>query len=220
MAGQKTLLSWSSGKDSAYALHLLQQDKNIELCGLITTINKKFKRIAMHGVRLKLLKQQAKQINLPLHLIELPYPCSNAEYEKIMTNFLNKIKADGIQNIAFGDLFLEDIKKYREEQMKNSGIELLFPCWGINTKKLSQEIIKIGIKAKITCLDPKKLPKEFAGHSFNKELLNTLPNNIDPCGENGEFHTFVYDSPSFQKPIKITKGESVKRDGFIFTDWL
>lgn len=174
----------------------------------------------MHAVRIRLLQEQAKNIGLPLHIIELPYPCSNAEYENIMSNFVEQLKQDRIESVAFGDLYLEDIRDYRIKQMQGTGIEVLFPCWGIDTQQLSQDIISIGIKAKITCIDPKQLGDDFAGHEYNQALLNTLPNQIDPCGENGEFHTFVYDSPDFKRPIKITRGETVQRDNFIFTDWL
>ena len=187
--------------------------------GLFTTVNQKFERVAMHAVRLRLLKVQAKQIGLPIHIIEIPFPCSNADYERIMTEFVTKIQADDIQSVAFGDLYLEDIRDYRISQMQGSGIEPIFPCWGIDTTQLSKMIIDVGIKANITCIDPKQVSIDFAGHAFNQELLNILPKQVDPCGENGEFHTFVYDSPDFNSPINITQGETVERDGFVFTDW-
>ena len=213
------MLSWSSGKDSAYALHLLLKDPSINLLGLFTTVNQKFERVAMHAVRLRLLKEQAKQIGLPIHIIEIPFPCSNADYEKIMTGFIAKIQADNIEAVAFGDLYLEDIRNYRIAQMQGTGIEPIFPCWGIDTKELSQSIINIGIKANITCIDPKQISVDFAGRTFNQNLLESLPDTVDSCGENGEFHTFVYDSPDFNNPINITQGETVERDGFVFTDW-
>ncbi len=214
-----TLLSWSSGKDSAYALHLLLKDPNVNLLGLFTTVNQQFERVAMHAVRIHLLQEQAKQIGLPIHIIEIPFPCSNADYKKIMGEFITKIQADHIEVVAFGDLHLEDIRDYRMAQMDGTGIEPIFPCWGIDTTELSKTIIDIGIKANITCIDPKQISPNFAGHAFNQDLLNSLPNSIDPCGENGEFHTFVYDSPDFSNPINITQGETVERDGFVFTDW-
>ena len=213
------MLSWSSGKDSAYALHLLLKDPSINLLGLFTTVNQKFERVAMHAVRLRLLKEQARQIGLPIHIIEIPFPCSNADYEKIMTGFIAKIQADNIEAVAFGDLYLEDIRNYRIAQMQGTGIEPIFPCWGIDTKELSQSIINIGIKANITCIDPKQISVDFAGRTFNQSLLESLPDTVDSCGENGEFHTFVYDSPDFNNPINITQGETVERDGFVFTDW-
>ena len=213
-------MSWSSGKDSAYALHLLQQDPSIDLLGLFTTVNKKFERVAMHAIRIKLLKQQAEQIGLPIHIIEIPYPCSNVEYESIMEFFIDNLKQDRIEAVAFGDLYLEDIRDYRIKQMDGTDIEPIFPCWGIDTQQLAKDIIHIGIKAKIACIDPKQLADEFAGHDYNQTLLDALPEKVDPCGENGEFHTFVYDSPSFTNPINIKQGKTVERDGFIFTDWL
>ena len=212
-------MSWSSGKDSAYALHLLLKDPSINLLGLFTTVNQKFERVAMHAVRLRLLKEQAKQIGLPIYIIEIPFPCSNADYERIMSEFITKIQNDNIEAVAFGDLYLEDIRDYRIAQMQDTGIEPIFPCWGIDTTELSKMIIDIGIRAKIACIDPKQLANEFAGHDYNQTLLDTLPEQVDPCGENGEFHTFVYDSPSFTHPINIKQGETVERDGFVFTDW-
>jgi len=214
------LLSWSSGKDSAYALHLLLKDPTINLVGLFTTVNKKFDRVAMHATRIKILKQQADACGLPIHIIEIPSPCSNKEYERIMLEFITIIKKDNIDTVAFGDLYLEDIRDYRIKQMQGTDIEPIFPCWGIDTKELSKRIIDIGIKANITCIDPKQISTDFAGHAFNQNLLNALPDGVDPCGENGEFHTFVYDSPDFKNPIKIKKGKTIERDGFIFTDWL
>lgn len=219
MSSKRTLLSWSSGKDSAYALHLLLRDPSIELLGLFTTINKEFERVAMHAVRLRLLKEQAKQIGLPLHIIELPFPCSNEDYEKIMTEFVDKIQEEKIEAVAFGDLYLEDVRDYRIKQMEGTGIEPIFPCWGLDTSELSRTLVRIGVKAKISCIDPKKISTDFAGSSFDGELLDSLSSDIDPCGENGEFHTFVWDSPDFKRPINITRGETVERDSFIFTDW-
>jgi diphthamide synthase (EF-2-diphthine--ammonia ligase) len=155
---------------------------------------------------------------LPLHVIEIPYPCSNKEYEEIMQKFIAKIKTDEIEAVAFGDLYLEGIRDYRIKQMENTGIECIFPCWGIETKILAKQIIKIGIKAKIVCLDPKKLAIKFAGKDYDEDFIASLPNEIDPCGENGEFHSFVQDAPFFQNPIKIKQKETIERDGFIFTD--
>jgi uncharacterized protein (TIGR00290 family) len=200
-------------------LHLLLKDPSINLLGLFTTVNQKFERVTMHAVRLRLLKEQAKQIGLPIYIIEIPFPCSNADYERIMSEFVTKIQDDNIEIVAFGDLYLEDIRDYRISQMQGSGIEPIFPCWGIDTTELSKMIIDIGIRAKIACIDPKQLDDKFAGHDYNQTLLDTLPSQVDACGENGEFHTFVYDSPDFNSPIDIIQGETVERDGFVFTDW-
>jgi len=201
-------------------LHLLLKDPSVNLVGLFTTVNKKFDRVAIHATRIKLLKQQANACGLPIHIIEIPSPCSNEEYEQIMLEFITKIKKDNIDAVAFGDLYLEDIRDYRIKQMQGTGIEPIFPCWGIDTKVLADEIIDLGIKANITCINPRQIPNEFAGHTFDKQLLKKLPNDIDRCGENGEFHTFVYDSPDFKNSIEIKKGKTVERDGFVFTDWL
>jgi len=219
IASKKTLLSWSSGKDSAYALQLLQKDPGM-LLGLFTTINQEFERVAMHAVRLDLLKKQAYQIGLPLEIIEIPNPCSKEKYEVIMQGFIERCKFNKVEAIAFGDLYLEDVRSYREQQMQDSGIDCLFPCWGINTTEFSKSIIDLGIKAKISCLDPRFLDDSLAGHEYNKGFLEKLPITVDPCGENGEFHTFVYDSPSFAEPIRIQQGVTLKRDKFVFTDWV
>ncbi len=182
-------------------------------------MNKKFERVAMHGVRLCLLQAQADSIGLPLHIIEIPYPCSNKQYERIMGDFVVRLQRDKIDAIAFGDLYLQDIRDYRIAQMDGTGIEPIFPCWGIDTKTLAQIIVKIGIKAKIACLDPKQLDIKFAGRDYQPDLLADLPSHIDFCGENGEFHTLVYDSPDFSKPVALKQGETVERDGFVFTDF-
>jgi uncharacterized protein (TIGR00290 family) len=211
-------MSWSSGKDSAWALHRLQQDPEIDLVGLFCTVNTKFDRIAMHGVRVELLQKQAESIELPLDIIEIPYPCSNAEYEKIMGQFVEKVQQDNIDCFAFGDLFLEDIRSYREERLNGSGITPIFPIWGIPTDKLSREMVSGGLRAVITCVDPKQTPTEFIGEEFDGKLLDSLPETIDPCGENGEFHSFVFDGPMFKRPIEISVGEIVKRDDFLFAD--
>ena len=189
----KTLLSWSSGKDSAWALHVLQKDKNTDLLGLFTTVNQKFNRIAMHGVRLELLKIQAQSIGLPLHIIHLPHPCSNEQYGEAMGAFIEEMAMTGIESMAFGDLRLKDVRQYRENQLKASGITPIFPIWGIPSEKLSRDMIKSGLKAIVTCLDPKKhLPEAFSGREYNESFLKDIPESVDPCGENGEFHTFVF----------------------------
>lgn len=217
---RKTLMSWSSGKDSAWALHKLQQNPEIDLVGLFCTANKEFDRVAMHGVRVELLQKQAKSIGLPLEIIEIPYPCNNAEYEKIMGQFVEKAKIDNIEYFAFGDLFLEDVRNYREEKLKGSGIKPIFPIWSIPTDKLSREMISSGLRTVITCINPKQIPKEFVGREFDESFLDSLPENIDPCGENGEFHSFVFDGPMFKEQIETFVGHIVHRDEFLFADVL
>jgi len=217
---KKALMSWSSGKDSAWALYQLQQNKEVDVVGLFCTVNKEFNRVAMHGVRLELLQKQAESVGLPLEVIEIPNPCSNAEYEKIMGQFVAMAKNNSIEYFAFGDLFLEDIRNYREEKLKNSGIKALFPIWGIPTETLSREMVSAGLRTIITCIDPRKVPEEYAGREFNENFLTSLPETIDPCGENGEFHSFVFDGPMFKEKIAISVGEIVNRDGFVFADIL
>ena len=217
---RKALMSWSSGKDSAWALHKIQHSPEIDLIGLFCTVNKEFDRVAMHGVRVELLQTQAKSIGLPLEIIEIPHPCSNAEYEKIMGQFVERAKNDNIEYFVFGDLFLEDIRSYREEKLKGSGIKPVFPIWGMPTDKLSREMISGGLRTVITCINPKQTPKEFVGKEFDETFLDSLPETIDPCGENGEFHSFVFDGPMFKEKIEIFVGDIVHRDDFVFADVL
>jgi len=214
----KIILSWSSGKDSAWALHLLRQQPNIEIAALLTTFNSQANRVAMHAVRRALVETQAERTGIPLWAVELPWPCSNLEYEDRMRDACQRATAEGITAVAFGDLFLQDIRDYRIRQLQGSGLEPLFPVWQIPTKQLSREMIAAGVKAKITCVDPSKLAKSFAGQDYDSRLLEALPAGIDPCGENGEFHTLVYDAPVFSHPIAVRTGEMVERDGFVFAD--
>lgn len=215
---RKTLLSWSSGKDSAWALHVLQQEPNIDVVGLFCTVNKEFNRVAMHAVKVELLQQQAKGVDLPLHIIQIPHPCSNGEYGDAMTSFIDEAEKENIECFAFGDLFLEDVRRYREDHLKGTGITPIFPIWGIPTKKLSRKMVSSGLKAMITCINPKNLAKEFAGREYNGSFLDDIPAGVDPCGENGEFHSFAFDGPMFQNPIEISLGKIVHRDGFVFAD--
>ncbi len=217
---RKTLMSWSSGKDCAWALHKLQQNPEIDLAGLFCTVNKQSDRIVMHGVRVELLQKQANSIGLPLEIIEIPSPCSNAEYEKIMGQFVERAKIDRIEYFAFGDLFLEDVRNYREEKLKGSGIKPIFPIWNMPTDKLSKEMIGSGLRAVITCINPKQTPREFVGREYDESFLDSLPKAIDPCGENGEFHSFVYDGPMFKEQIEILVRGIVHRDDFLFADVL
>ena len=216
MARLKTLLSWSSGKDSAWTLYTLRNDPRYEVVGLVTTVNRAADRVAMHAVRSSLLRQQAEAARLPLRVIEIPSPCSNDEYEAAMGACIATAVSEGIECFAFGDLFLEDIRAYREEKLAPSGITPIFPIWGRDTRELAREMIAGGLRARITCVDPRVMPREFAGRDFD---LN-LPDGIDPCGERGEFHTFAYEGPMFQTPVAIASGEVVERDGFVFADIL
>ncbi len=215
---KRILLSWSGGKDSAWALHLIRQVGEYEVVGLLTTLNAAYSRVAMHGFRETLLDRQAEEIGLPLWKVPLPWPCSNEEYEKRMAALCKRAVSEGIFGIAFGDLFLEDIRTYRIDRMRGTGLEPLFPVWGIPTALLAGQMMDGGLRARITCLDPTKIDANFAGRDWSKELLAELPLSADPCGENGEFHTFVYDGPIFRKPIQVMHTQTVERDGFIFAE--
>ncbi len=216
----KTMLSWSSGKDSAWALHTLRQDPDIVVDGLFCTINQEFDRVAMHAVRVALLQQQADSIGLPIQLIPIPYPCSNADYARIMGEFVAREKERGIACFAFGDLFLEDIREYREKSLSGSGISATFPIWGMDTRALSTTMLEGGLRAQITCVDPKQLAPEFSGREYDADFLNDIPPDVDPCGENGEFHSFAFDGPMFAHEVNIEVGVTTTRDGFVFTDLL
>jgi len=213
-------LSWSSGKDSAWALHLLRQDPRVRVVALITTFNTSFDRVAMHAVRRCLVEQQARGAGLPLWPVELPWPCSNAVYEERMAELCQRALAERVEAIAFGDLFLRDIRAYRERQLAPLALEPLFPLWDLPTGQLARDMIAGGVKATITCVDPSKLAPAFAGRDFDAGFLADLPASVDPCGENGEFHSFVFDAPCFAEPLRVQTGETVERDGFVFTDVL
>jgi uncharacterized protein (TIGR00290 family) len=217
---RKIALSWSSGKDSAWALHLLRQQPDLEIAALITSFNSVADRVSMHAVRRALVEAQAEQLGLPLWAVELPWPCSCLEYEERMRAVCRRATAEEITAIAFGDLFLQDVRDYCVRQLQGSGLEPLFPLWQIPTEQLARDMIAAGIRAKITCVDTSKLAKSFAGQEYDMPLLQSLPAGVDPCGENGEFHTFAYDSPVFSHPIEVRAGEVVERDGFVFADLL
>jgi len=217
---KRVLLSWSSGKDSAWALHLLRQRADVEVVALVTTFNEAFGRVAMHAVRRELVRMQAERAGLPLWEIPLPWPCSNAQYEEQMARVCARAVAEGIEQVAFGDLYLRDIRAYREKQLAGTGLEPVFPVWDIPTQELAGEMIAAGVKARLTCVDPRQLDASFAGRDFDAALLRDLPEGIDPCGENGEFHTFCYASPVFREGIAVRVGEVVERDGFCFADLL
>lgn len=219
-AKPKALLAWSSGKDSAWSLQELRAEGQVEVVGLLTTINEAFDRVAMHAVRTELLRAQADAADLPLRPVPIPWPCSNAEYEAAMDAAMARARADGITHVAFGDLFLEDIRRYREERLAPTGMTPLFPIWGTPTGPLARRMVEAGLRARLTCVDPKSLDARFAGREFDAALLAELPASVDPCGERGEFHTFAYDGPMFRRPIPIRSGEVVTRDGFVFADLL
>jgi uncharacterized protein (TIGR00290 family) len=215
----KILLSWSTGKDSAWTLHLLQQQHPGAVAGLLCTVNEAFDRVAMHAVRRTLLQAQADAAGLPLHVVPLPWPCSNAEYEQRLGAAVAGFVRDGFTHAAFGDLFLEDVRRYREERLAGSGLTPLFPLWKTKpTADLARDMIDGGLRAYLTCVDPRKLDASFAGRAFDDALLADLPSGIDPCGENGEFHSFVWDGPMFRHPLEVCVQDVVTRDGFVFAD--
>lgn len=220
MPKPKALLSWSSGKDSAWTLHVLRQQGVYDILGLLTTVNTRYERVAMHAVRVELLRAQAAAAGVALWEVPIPDPCSNAEYEAAMRVVIERARGEGISAVAFGDLYLADVRAYREGQLADTGIEPLFPLWLQPTRTLAEQMIEAGVEATLTCVDPRKLSPGFAGRRFDAALLAALPAGVDPCGENGEFHTFVHAGPMFDAPIPVTVGEVVQRDGFVFTDVL
>jgi uncharacterized protein (TIGR00290 family) len=214
----KCMISWSSGKDSAWLVHVLRSQGEVGIGALMTTINEPAQRVAMHAVRVELLEAQAAALGLPLWTIPIPSPCSNEAYEHAMAVSVARAVAEGFTHIAFGDLFLEDVRRYREERLAGTGLTPLFPLFGADTAALARDMIGSGLRARITCLNPKVLDRSFAGREFDAALLAELPPEVDPCGERGEFHTCSYDGPMFQHPVPIETGITVERDGFVFTD--
>ena len=216
------LLSWSSGKDSAWALHVLRQDSTVEVVGLLTTFNEAAGRVAMHGVRRSLVEAQAAAARLPVWQVPLPSPCSNADYESAMHSVIGRARNESVTDMAFGDLFLQDIREYRIRMLAGTGIEPLFPLWcsAEETPALARRMLDSGLRAILTCVDPKQLPETFTGRIYDAALLSALPHEVDPCGERGEFHTFAYKGPMFSRDIPIETGVTLERDGFVFTDLL
>lgn len=214
----KAVLSWSSGKDSAFALHEVRRSGIADVVALLTTVNETHERVAMHGVREALLDLQAEAAGLPLIKVRLPWPCPNETYEERMAQAMSRMKAEDITHTIFGDLFLEDVRAYREERLAGAGMEGLFPLWGRDTKTLARDMIKSGLVAHLACVDPKQIPEHFSGRRFDARLLTELPESADPCGENGEFHTAVTAGPMFTHNIPVTIGETVTREGFVYTD--
>jgi uncharacterized protein (TIGR00290 family) len=223
-APKPILLSWSGGKDSAWALHLLRQQPQYEVVALLTTINEHFRRVAIHGFREELLDQQAASIGLPLWKVDLPFPCSNTDYESRMSTVCARAVSEGIYGIAFGDLFLEDIRAYRIEKLAPTSLVPIFPVWtadlGISTAELARQMITSGLRAHLTCIDPRSLDSSFAGRAFDAALLADLPASVDPCGERGEFHTFACAGPIFSRTISVLPAETVSRDNFIYAELL
>lgn len=214
----RVVVSWSSGKDSAFMLWRLLSRDDIEIVGLVTTINEAAGRVAMHAVRRELLERQAAALGLPLDTVLLPHPASNDDYEAAMHRAFDRARAAGADAVAYGDLFLADVRAYRERLMADCGLQALFPLWGEDTARLARDMVEVGLGATITCVDPKQLPAQFAGRAFDATLLADLPAGVDPCGENGEFHTFVHAGPMFPAPLAVSVGDTIERDGFVFTD--
>lgn len=213
-------MSWSSGKDSTRALAAVRASGEVEVTGLLTTVNAAAGRVAMHAVRRELLEAQATALGLALHVVELPWPCANEVYEQLMLVAIDTACADGVEAMVFGDLFLDDVRAYREGALAGTGIVPVFPLWGRPTAALAAEIVALGIRAVVTCVDPTQAPRSIAGRFYDSELLQELPASVDPCGERGEFHTFVIDGPGFAQPVDVVVGETIERDGFVFTDLL
>lgn len=215
---RRILLSWSSGKDSAWCLHVLRASGDYEIAGLLTTFNQAADRVAMHAVRRELVERQAAACGVPLWPVHLPWPCENEQYEALMAEACRKAVRSGIEGIAFGDLFLEDVRAYREKQLHGTGLEPIFPLWGQPTLALARTMVRSGVRAKLTCVDTKQLNAEFVGRDFDEALLAALPAGVDPCGENGEFHSFAWAGPMFEREIPVVVGERVVREQFVFAD--
>ncbi|HWG57855.1 MAG TPA: hypothetical protein VN661_02285 [Candidatus Acidoferrales bacterium] len=219
-ARPKAWLAWSSGKDSAWALEMVRRSGDFEVTALLTTVNQAFQRVAMHAVREGLLDMQAEAAGLPLVKVAIPSPCSNEAYEQAMSEAMERARGEGVRHVIFGDLFLEDIRAYREKNLAACGMSGVFPLWLKDTRLLAQEMLAGGLSAHLTCVDPRKLDRSFAGRRFDASLLEDLPAGVDPCGENGEFHTFANAGPMFREGIEVAAGEIVERDGFVFADLL
>ncbi|HTU35615.1 MAG TPA: hypothetical protein VMF66_17555 [Candidatus Acidoferrum sp.] len=216
----KAWLAWSSGKDSAWALHTVRQSGEFEIVALLTTVNRTYQRVAMHAVRETLVEMQADAAGLPLVKVPIPSPCTNEVYEQAMGDAMARARADGVMHVVFGDLFLEDIRAYREQKLAGCGMAPVFPLWLKDTRRLAEEMIAGGLSAFLTCVDPRKLDRNFVGRCFDTQFLRELPPSVDPCGENGEFHTFANAGPMFSRGISVSPGEIVERDGFVFADLL
>ncbi|HXJ46803.1 MAG TPA: diphthine--ammonia ligase [Candidatus Dormibacteraeota bacterium] len=219
-APEPIVFCWSGGKDSAMALYTLLQQKEVRVTGLLTTVTEGFERISMHGVRRELLQRQAEHIGLPLQEVRIPPQCVNPIYEARMEAVMRTAFELGIRRVAFGDIFLEDLRVYRENNLAKIGMEAIFPIWKRNTRELASSFVELGFRAHAVCIDPRILDRSFAGRVLDEQFFNDLPAHADPCGENGEFHSFVYDGPIFRKPVKCRTGDVVERDSFVFCDLL
>lgn len=215
---RKVVLSWSSGKDSAWALGRLRARADVEVVGLVTTVHPEADRVAVHAVPRTLVRAQAAALGLPLDEVEIPSPCPNEAYERAMAGAVERARAHGVEAFAFGDLFLEDIRRYREAQLDASGMGSMFPLWGADTTELARDMVAGGLDAVVTCVDPKQLDPAFAGRRWDRALLDALPAGVDPCGENGELHTFASDGPGFARPVPFRRGPVVERDGFVYAE--
>lgn len=216
----KALVAWSSGKDSAWALHEVRRAGEVEVTGLLTTVTDAFSRVSMHAVREELLDRQAAAAGLPVRKVRIPWPCPNETYEARMAEAMAAARAEGVTHVVFGDLFLPDVRAYREAKLAGTGIAPLFPLWGRDTGALAREMIAGGLQARLTCVDPRKVDRALAGRAFDGALLAGLPAGVDPCGELGEFHTFAWAGPMFSAPVPVAAGEVVEREGFVFADLL
>ncbi|MGC8761910.1 MAG: ATP-binding protein [Bryobacteraceae bacterium] len=215
---RRAVVSWSTGKDCAWALQRAAHNGGIEIRGLLATVNAAFGRVSMHGVRRELARMQASAMGLPLMEVELPWPCPNEEYERRMAAACARLRAEGIDTLIFGDIHLADVRAYRESRLAGTGIEPLFPLWGQDSTHLVREMLAGGLRARIVCLDPAQLDRKLAGAELTLETVDALPAQVDPCGENGEFHTFAVAGPMFPRPLEVRTAKVVERDGFIFAD--
>lgn len=214
----RAVVSWSTGKDAAWALAEVRRSSSLDVVGLLTTVTAEFDRVSMHGVRRSVLELQAKAAGLPVLGVEIPHRCPNPVYERAMVRAVDLLRAAGVARIVFGDLYLEDVRRYREDRLRETGLEPLFPLWGRPTRPLAEEMIAGGLRATVVTVDPRVLPREFAGREFDRQFLSDLPDGVDPCGENGEFHTCVTAGPMFAGPLPVRTGRVVERDGFVFVD--
>ncbi len=215
---ERAVVAWSTGKDCAWALHEVRTHQSFELVGLLTTVTETFARVSMHGVREEVLKAQARALHLPLVTVPIPFPCPNEVYERAMGSAVFRLRKVGVTRLIFGDLFLEEVRAYREQRLRGSGVDPVFPLWGRPTRALANEMIDQGLEARIVSLDPKVVPRSLAGRTLTRALLDQLPPTVDPCGERGEFHTCVTAGPMFDRPLSVVPGEVVERDGFVFAD--